>query len=298
MTTVRRWLVVGGGDLKFLVLLGMLEALVEADPTWEPDGMVGTSAGGLLVGLIASKRAEAGLTFAEAVHWAGTYVRREIAGPRDLVRERSWPARLVLWPWQALFGWRGVVSMAPLADRIARECRRAADWPHTWVTVYDHRTRQTTYQPPTPASILASASVPIAAAAVDGCADGGVREVIPTQWPRRFGAEDLVVCKAQAAEVVSRRRPPRSLIGQAASALDGMVREIVAGDVARLDVVACQSITRLAEAGLSAKRPIRVRFAEARQGFRATIRHFTDVDRAEMLAHGYLVGRTVFGGTS
>lgn len=289
---IPRWLVLGGGDLKFLILLGMLEALVDRDPAWAPDGMVGTSAGGLLVGILAAKRVE-GLSFLEAVQWTGAYVRREIRAPADLVTERRWWQRLA-WPVQAVTGWRGLVSMAPLERRITRECRRAQDDPHAYVAVYDYRTRQTGFVSATPAHILASASVPIAAAAVGPYADGGVRDVVPTRLPRAHGARDIVVCKTQPAEVPATESVPRSLLGQALGAVGGMEREILANDVTHLDVAACQALTALAERGLSDKVPIRVRFAEARQRFPATIRRFTVAQRDELLAHGYRVGSEVF----
>lgn len=284
-----RWLVCGGGNLKFCMEIGMLEALVQRDPEWVPDAMVGTSAGALVVGLIADRMAR-GTTFAEAVVELGTIV-DSLHSPKQLVKERRW-SRL-LWPVQAFTTWPGVVSMDPLRKLIAHHAPNAMAFPHAWVCVFNTATRQNEYRPPTVDMILASASVPIAAASVKGFADGGVRDVVPLKFAIQGGATDVVVCRTQVPEDAVRGKAPTSLLGQVKAAVGGLEREVLATD---LDVKLCRATNDLVDAGLApGKVKVRLRVAQASRRFAADIRSFTRADVQAIRSHGKVVGQAVFG---
>lgn len=283
-----RWLVCGGGNLKFVLEVGMLEALVECDPDWTPDALVGTSAGALVVGLIADRLA-AGKTFAQAVAELGAIV-DTLDRPAQLVKERR--LGRLLWPIQALTTWRGVVGMEPLRALIAEHAPNAAAHPNAWVCVFDTATRLNVYRAPTVDMILASASVPIAAPPVKGFADGGVRDVVPLKFAIQGGATDVVVCRTQVAERPRLGPAPTSLLGQAKAAVGGLEREVLATD---LDVKLCRATNALVLGGLAPdKTLVRLRDAQATQRFDADIRRFTKADVAAMRRHGRLVGRAVF----
>lgn len=285
-----KWLVCGGGNLKFVMEVGMLEALVKQDPEWVPDALVGTSAGALVVGLIADRMAK-GKTFAAAVVELGTIV-DSLHSPSQLVKERKW-SRL-LWPVQALTTWPGVVSMEPLRKLIAYHAPNAADHQRSWVCVFNTATRQNQYMPPSVDMILASASVPIAAASVKGFADGGVRDVVPLKFAIQGGATDVVVCRTQVPEVPVQGKVPRSLLAQAKAAVGGMEREVAATD---LDVKLCRATNALVMAGLAPeKKVVRLRVAQAAKRFPADIRSFTRADVQAMRSHGNVVGRAAFAG--
>lgn len=284
-----RALSLAGGDLVGVAFAaGALHGLAHRGETFH--AITGTSAGAIVGTALAAELARTGSWPVATSHLLA--VLRQLRGPQDVVRRRSWVAKG--WDLARQRPWGGWYSLAPLRRLLAqiapltlvRQSPLALR-----VAVFNLDRGLTQYVGPEDPNfldfVLASASVPLVTPAVvirgERYCDGGIQEIAPAVQLR---ATEVTVITKAVAGLPGGWRERGTPLQTLARVLEGMTREIQDKDLALMGW-----INAAAEGGLVSPedgyRFITRRIVRAQRIFPGVdMAHFAPSDVEAIITHG------------